>query len=1170
MDFPEPLLNALRDGRLVAFAGAGVSMGPPANLPGFRELARQIAEGTGLTIEKDEPEDRFLGQLKAAGTDVHQIAAQRLQHNNPQPKELHRDLLRLYRRNEDVRIVTTNFDLLLEESAGGENPKVYNAPALPLGQRFQGIVHIHGSVNEPEEMVLTNLDFGRAYLTEADGWARRFLVDLFANHTVLFVGYSHNDTIMTYLTPSLPRDDTGRRYALIGNQSDEPERWRNLGIEPIAFSQSNKNDYVGLDQAVEGLANYTRRRILDWQREITNIASAPPPIDEESAGVIEHALSTPELTQFFTRAAVSPDWIGWLDRRGLLDALFSEGKLSVQEGMLASWLSRCFALAHDDMLFRAIENHGSRLNPEFWKLLSWQIQNSIPESPDTAAMTRWVLFLAGMAPSNGDDIALSWLGRVCASIGATGALLRVYEALTTRLNRVPSSDRWHRSDMLHQEMQELLEDCIKPNLPEIADPLLVLTTARLNERYQISIAWEESEATWHSDSYSRSAIEPHEQDEVGHDVDALINTARDCLEWLAANNSVIAGAWCNRYVYSSAPLLRRLAIHALSARNDLTADDKIAWLLKHCDIHEIAAHHEIFRATRIAYPQASREQRTCLIKAVQTYRRPKENEPDKDRYTAYYQLEWLHWLSQADPDCELTTEAIANIGVRYPEFQPSEHPDFTHYHWSGVWPPAQSPWDVDTLIARPAAEMLPSLLAYEPTAQQKFDGHDRRAMLRAVEEAAKTAPSWGLDLADAMLERGLWDSDLWHNVINAWITADLDADSTRRVLSHLSADELHQRHAREIADTLSVLIRKPEVAESTGLRDKTNSIAIALRPYAAANPLPKFTRSVGGVPQYVSWIEKATNHASGQLALFWTHSIALWRERQHPAPQSLSAVYRNALDAIVTEDGVPRKFGSTVLAGNFPFFLATDEDWTVHNLLPLFDAEHEDFQCAWDGFLTWGRLSPPAVEVLRGKFFAAVPRVFREFQREMLTRFVQFYVAEMGWLISSANDSWITEFFKYPNTEARNQFAIAIGRHLHNLDDSRRQEWWSVWLKSYWENRLQGVPCPLDDEEIAQMLEWAVHLPGVFPKAVSLAVRMRKVSLQRSMILYHISESGLIDEHPDNLAKFLIHLGQCDTQPWFWHRTGDMVERLLAKELPPDIDTGLRELIAKNGQWMGG
>ena len=58
-------------------------MGPPANLPGFRELARQVAEGTGLSIGEYEPEDRFLGRVKEAGPDIHRIAAQRLQQNNP-------------------------------------------------------------------------------------------------------------------------------------------------------------------------------------------------------------------------------------------------------------------------------------------------------------------------------------------------------------------------------------------------------------------------------------------------------------------------------------------------------------------------------------------------------------------------------------------------------------------------------------------------------------------------------------------------------------------------------------------------------------------------------------------------------------------------------------------------------------------------------------------------------------------------------------------------------------------------------------------------------------------------------------------------------------------------------------------------------------------------------
>jgi hypothetical protein len=59
-----------------------------------------------------------------------------------------------------------------------------------------------------QDIVLTDSDFGRAYLTE--GWARRFLVDLFRHFTVLFVGYSHSDTVMHYLARALPEQEAGR------------------------------------------------------------------------------------------------------------------------------------------------------------------------------------------------------------------------------------------------------------------------------------------------------------------------------------------------------------------------------------------------------------------------------------------------------------------------------------------------------------------------------------------------------------------------------------------------------------------------------------------------------------------------------------------------------------------------------------------------------------------------------------------------------------------------------------------------------------------------------------------------------------------------------------------------------------------------------------------------
>ena len=1169
--FPEPLLNALRDGRLVVFAGAGVSIDPPAGLPNFRRLAERVAEGTGQFMGNVETEDQFLARLKDRGTDVHQRAADILQRDDPEPTTLHLNLLRLFGEPKDVRAVTTNFDDLFERAALDQfdrQPNIFQAPNLPLGNRFRGIVHLHGSVYEPEEMVLTSQDFGRAYLTEADGWARRFLVDLFTNCTVLFVGYSHNDTIMTYLTPSLPRDDGQKRFALVGDHSGDVDHWNRMGIEPVTFHQADADDFGGLDAVVAGLANFLRRGVLDWQNEIIQIAGRYPPIDDESAGIIEYALTDPVTTRFFVEAAEFPEWVEWLARRDHLTALFTNAELSQQGQSLAGWLVSRFAITHDRVLFALIERYDNRLSPTLWWQFNSQLHDSIGKSPDTAVLTRWVHFLASVIPTDAEDFALSYLAETCASVGAADGLLRVYEAMTARLNQVSRFTGWRNSDMFHYEMQQMLSEWIKPNLPDMAEPLLALTTMRLKERHAILTAWEQGDTTWHWDNSGRSAIEPHEQDDGNQDIGPLIDTARESLEWLAINAPVFVAAWCDRYVGSDAPLLRRLAIHAMAARNDLIADDKIAWLLKRCGLNEIAAHHEIFRAVAQAYPQAGSQQRKALIQAISKYQAPEMRESehwDASRISAYHRFTWFHWLHDNDPDCSMVKEVLDAVWAQHPEFVPQEHPDFTHWSWSGTF---TNSWNANALLARPSAEVLSNLLAYQPTDQQRFEGQDRWGMLGAVGEAARTDPSWGLDLADAMAGIRAWDSDLWQHVIIAWTTAELNEDSVRRVLQHLSAGELHQQHAREIAHVLTRLVRKTDTAEATGLREQANSIATALRPCAAASEFQQITSSVGGVPQYVSWLTQAIRHASGELALFWVHSIEMWRQQQR-APKSLNVEYRNQLDAIIGEDGVTGRLGRTVLASQFHFFLTVDEHWTLDNLLPLFDASHDDFQCAWDGFLTWGLLSPSTAEHLRGKFITAIPRIVQDFGEQMRTRFVQSYSVALGWLINGANDDWITEFFVHADAETRKRFAVDIGHRLRDLDENGQQEWWSVWLKDYWENRLQGVPVPLDDAEITQMLEWVMRLPGVFPDAVDVATRKLPRSLSQSRVLHRISESGMIERYPKELARLLIDLGQCDAQPWFWHGTRDAVNRLLENGLPPDLDKGLRELIAKHGQRMG-
>jgi hypothetical protein len=299
------LLDAIRDDRLVIFAGAGVSMGPPACLPNFIGLADKAASGTGLVRLKGEPIDRFLGRLDHREVNVHELVARHLAVPDSAPTTLHLNLLRLFRNPESVRLVTTNFDLHFQAAAQqvfGQCPEVFCAPALPLGRDFRGLVHVHGALTHPREMVLTDTDFGRGYLTE--GWARRFLVEVFRTFTVMFVGYSHDDVVMNYLARALPANENSGRYAL----THENDKWEILGITPILFRKTAEpNEFQELYDGIHCLAERVQRGALDWRNRMVEVGRGAPPLDEETAGEIDQALREAHTTRFFCSLPATPN-----------------------------------------------------------------------------------------------------------------------------------------------------------------------------------------------------------------------------------------------------------------------------------------------------------------------------------------------------------------------------------------------------------------------------------------------------------------------------------------------------------------------------------------------------------------------------------------------------------------------------------------------------------------------------------------------------------------------------------------------------------------------------------------------------------------------------------------------------------------------------------------------
>ncbi len=1164
IDFPKELLDALSDGSLVIFAGAGVSMGEPANLPNFRDLAEEIAKGTGKTLSGKNPEDRFLGELKQSGVDIYNRASEVLNRPGLEPTELHFNLLRLFSTPESVRVVTTNFDLLFEhaaEKAFDSGPEVFRAPALPLGNKFSGIIHVHGSVRAPEDMVLTDEDFGLAYLVE--GWARRFLVGLFSSFTVLFVGYSHNDTIMNYLARALlGRGKT--RFAL--TDDNVLEKWKMLGIEPVVYP-SPDGSHGALYEGMDKLAELFRRGVLDWRREINELAGRlPSSIGEEEKGIIDWVLEDVSRTRFFTEAASSPEWIDWLDRNGNLEGLFDNGVLSEPDVQLAHWLTVKFSCNHADRLFGLIGRHGMRLNPDFWHILARFVGLDEENSWDKKTLSRWASLLLATAPPYPHDIMLLWLGERCVKHELFGSAVEVFDAMAARRLRLfawPNIDGEHSSitaDLKpasdHHAISNLWENSLKLNLDHVAEPLVANIIGHLERHHFTLSTWGAADRKQNPASIKRSAIEPSEQNKHPKPFDVLIDAARDCMEWLALNRMETAAQLCDRLGASDAPIARRLAVHMLPARKDLTADEKTDWLLSRMDLHDDSAYHELFLAVGKIYPDARPKRRRNVIKAVLAYRFPDEENERKDQYEARKHFDWLHSLHEAKPDCAFTKKALEKVWKQFPDFLQREHPD--HQVWFGDvgWVGPESPWTTEELLSKPADKWLKKLLSFRQT---KILGPDRRGLLVNVEEAAKQNFEWGMVLAGLLADQQEWNADIWSALLGAWSKTSIDQNQHQEVLQFLSRSELHGKNTLRIAEVLRELVKSGSELYPSDLLAKANKIAATLWD----NLDQRETLS-----EDFEWPTRAINHPAGVLVQFWLSSLHLWRKRQDPVPRVLGGEYSSVLSRIIQDGTMTGKLGRCILAGSLSFLLEVDEKWTKENLLPFFSecSDEGDYHSVWGGFLVWQRVTPSIAELLELAFLNAVKRLKRDSpQREMRRKFVEVYTAISVYFAANPLDTFIPRFFDNADSEDKIDFAFQLQRHLNHMDETQKREWWRCWLKSYWENRLNGVPSNFDSYETSRMLNCLLHMNGLFPEAVELAIQIPPTELSQLYIVRQINKSDLWENYPEAVAKLLVYLGTCNLPPYEWYEGKELVEKLLESGISEELKIELRELAARLG-----
>ena len=1137
-------------------------MGRPACLPDFRTLADLIAEGMGVTRCDTESDDSFLGRLQNGGVRVHERAARILKTNRrgdtPRPTGLHRNLLRLFPEPERVCIVTTNFDLLFEDAAQDlfpKKPELFKAPALPLGREFNGIVHVHGCRDQPHAMVLTDADFGRAYLTDA--WASRFLVELFRSSTVMFVGYSHSDTVMKYLTRALPESDAGKRFALTDDVDEG--RWKVLGIEPIYYPKDNHDQ---LCVGIRELADYARRGLLDWRHEIVEIAQRPPSPDEKETGTIREALSDVTKARFFTEAATGPEWLDWLDKHGFLDPLFAPVTLRVCDAPLSAWLVDNFAFAHPEALFLLIGRHNMGLNPSFWHELAQTLAYRIDPPLTDETLSRWVSCLLTTAPPLTDMHVLLSLGQRCIPSGLVNSMLEIFDAMARHglCLRPPflgfNDELAGHPDLPQQDIDlelspegdnsainELWESGLKPRLNVMAEPLLSTIVGHLAARHRTFLAWQKADPDWDPESIGRDAIKPDEQDHHYEHVDTLIDAAHDCLQWLTCNNPEVAGRWCGQLTESQTPLLRRLGVCTLSLRTDLTACEKLDWLFENVKLHDEAAEHELSRLMQDIYPQLDPKRRKQTIKKILAFRIPDHEDQPEGRPTAQYQSHWLRMLQESDPGCTLARTTLDGVNKRFPELASHDQPAPT------------SLWTIETLLSSPAHDRLDELLSFQ---QERLSGPNRLDLLATVTLAAQREFGWGADLAQTLADRLHWDTDLWISLFRAWHKAKLSDEQVGVVFKYLGESGLSHAHAARSADLLLTWLEDADVPIPHDLLSQANEIAFRLWTFIN-------DRDIAPAP-CSSWHSLAIGQPAGILARYWLKQRSILRDQPDAVPQTIFDEVHAAFSMIVQDSTAAGRQGSAILAGQLAFLVDVEEQWTRENLIPRFSKNQnsDNFQAVWDGFLTNGRLTPQVGELMKHAFWKALPHILdRNCRRKLLNRVVDHYTLMLAHFADDPVDKWVPPFFAHASDNARNRFASEIQLHLRHLDDAQQREWWERWLKRYWTQRLEGVPKPLNDGEIRLMFSWLPAFGSLFTMAVELALGMPSVPLSGSLTIHDLCRGNHKHDHPKTVAKLLIHLGEHASPDSTWDGATSLIKVLLSADLPQNLRRQLCELLAK-------
>lgn len=1101
---PQELLDAQQAKKLVIFVGAGASVAPPSDLPLFETLTRDLADLARVPFKTDVALDFFLGSMPADFA-LHAHARDLIARADSQPNSTHHAIVRLADACGPVRVVTTNFDDHLMSAARAEGIEVEDqwfGPAVPLGHDFTGLVHLHGTVlRNPSELVLTDADFGRAYVTNA--WAARFLLAMFREFTVLFVGYSHDDPIMRYLALGLP--SATPRFVLINSSMADDDKWERLGVVTIGYPVDN-HDHSALLAALESWDVLARMGQFEHRARMKQIVDAGPtltPVDRDylntrivtAEGAKEFALSVADIDR-----SLRLEWLLWAETLPEFRSLFA-GAVDLEEAalILGDWFCRDF-LADPELTgaaLQTVQRLGQRFSPRLFEMAKW-VLGTLESGDDAAAQRLRVLLVTSIhgesAPIDPSGVLAYEPRSVAEHVSVVRAVLRPYLKLKQRWfldeekrpTMFPDAEvTWNADEAtLTLHVQKAVEAAPANDLH-----LRGILESSVNAAYELIDGYHGNRG-WDGLSFGRSAIEPHAQDQYRNPVDALIDGLRTFGEKaLPVFPDLVEDWWA-----SERTLLRRIALYLLALDGSRTADDKLEWLLDHDILFDVDYKHEAFQVLRQAVPSASEDPRRRLLADALAGPDLPEDMEDRERHATYSTYNLLVWLNESDSTWVDAETALGEIQAANPEFGPRENPDFDRWMSSGTWGgklpigPEEfaRAWDAGRVDA--VKELLD-----RDYSEHAFDQPSWDDCLSLIKQVVESRPDIGAPLWDLLNELDVEDvkaSDIRRAIVAGWSSADL-AESAESAIAKIETlvvvPGTGDTIGRFLLEQIRKLIESNETAQLSQMRD------IAKRLWRDRQG--DFVSDGDSDP--LSFAPLYLNSWPGHLAQYWMGEIdRRWRNNRD-SWSGLASVERAEVVSLLTDSSEAVPATVPALAGQLFFLFSADPAFAVRHLFPLFQ-ERETAVLAWNPYLHHPRVNNKLlVSGFTEIIIAEWDHLTELGQDEQLRR--QFF-GLVAWVASFAD---VTELQRTALVEGSvlayggryaSDFASAV-TDLVAEESVDGAEIFDRWLASHLSARVNGIPRTARDGELTCWADVVPFLGERFPDGLEILGTVASIGL---------------------------------------------------------------------------